>query len=455
MGLGSVDSEAGLSRPVTHGAILALAVPVILSNITTPLVGAIDTAVIGQLGVAALVGGVAVGATVFSLVYWSFGFLRLGTSGMTAQAFGRREPEEVAATLQRALLIALLAGLALILLQGPIRFAALSIVGGSPEVQAAAGAYFDVRIWSAPFTFVNFAILGWLVGLGRAGLAFLIEVLLNVANIVMSIAFVLGLGLGVEGVAAATLLAEMVAAIVGLAIAYREIRHSHVLAAWAVVLDRAQLVRVFAVNRDIMIRSFCLVAGFLFFMRESARMGDVTLAANAILFDLFGITAYMLDGFAQASETFVGRAVGARQRARLREAIWLPAVWSGGMSLAVAALTWFLGPAVIDLMTTNAEIREVARLHLVWCALAPIAGFFAFQCDGIYIGATRTADMRNMMIVSLAIYIAAAYLLMPHYASHGLWAALMIFLLVRGLTLGLRLPALIAATPRAAAGQTA
>jgi MATE family multidrug resistance protein len=446
MNLGSIDSEIGITRPVTHGAILAMAVPIMLSNITTPLVGAVDTMVIGQLGVAALVGGVAIGATIFSLLFWTFGFLRLGTSGMTAQAFGRRDRQEVTATLQRALLIAVVAGAGLITLQLPIRAAALWVIGGSPEVVEAAGSYFDVRIWSAPAAFVNFAILGWLVGLGRAGLAFAIELLLNITNIVLSVAFVLWLDWSVTGVALATLTAELLAAIAGLLIAYRQLRAGGGLPGWVVVLDRAKLLRVVVVNTDIMIRNFCLIAAFTFFTSQGARTDDITLAANAILFDLFGLTAYFLDGFAQAAETFVGRAVGARQRDRLEEAVWLPAAWSGGMSLVVALATWIGGGLVIDLMTTNAEIRVVARDYLFWCALSPIAGFFAFQCDGIYIGATRTVDMRNMMILSLLIFLAIAWLLMPIYGNHGLWAALMAFFLARGITLGMRIPALIRAT---------
>ncbi|MFO1170329.1 MAG: MATE family efflux transporter [Hyphomicrobiaceae bacterium] len=451
MRLGTVDNEAGITRPVTNATILSLAVPIILSNLTTPLVGAVDTAVVGQLGVPALVGGVAIGATVFSLLFWTFGFLRLGTSGMTAQAFGRRDPAEVAATLQRALLIAVAAGLVLIALQRPIRSFALWIIGGSPEVVEAAGTYFDIRIWSAPAAFVNFAILGWLVGLGRAGLAFAIEVLLNLTNIALSVGLTLGLGMGVSGVAIATLTAEVVAAIVGVLIAWQRLAANGGFVSWAVVLDRAQLLRVMAVNTDIMIRNFCLITAFTFFTSQGARTDDITLAANAILFDLFGLTAYFLDGFAHASETFVGRAVGAKRRDRLREAIWRPTRWAAGISIFVSALSWLGGGLVIDLMTTSPEIRSIARAYLVWCALAPVTGFLAFQCDGIYIGATRTVDMRNFMILSLLVYLGAAALLMPAFGNHGLWAALNIFFLARGATLGLRLPALIAATPQTAA----
>lgn len=447
MGLGQVDNEAGITRPVTHATILSLAVPIILSNMTTPLVGAVDTAVVGQLGVPALVGGVAIGATVFSLLFWTFGFLRLGTSGMTAQAFGRRDPAEIAATLQRALLIALAAGLMLILLQRPIRALALWVIGGSPEVVEAAGTYFDIRIWSAPAAFVNFAILGWLVGLGRAGLAFAIEVLLNLTNIALSIGLTLGLDMGVTGVAIATLTAEVIAAVVGVVIAHKRLAANGGFVAWAVVLDRVQLLKVMAVNTDIMIRNFCLIAAFTFFTSQGARTDDITLAANAILFDLFGLTAYFLDGFAHASETFVGRAVGAQRRDRLREAIWRPTLWAAAISIFVSGLAWLGGGLVIDLMTTSPEIRAIAREYLIWCALSPIAGFLAFQCDGIYIGATRTVDMRNFMILSLVVYLGAAALLVPPFGNHGLWAALNIFFLARGLTLGLRLPALIAATP--------
>jgi MATE family multidrug resistance protein len=422
--------------------VLAIAVPIVVSNVTTPLVGAVDTAVIGQSGIVADMGGVALGATIFSLLFWSFGFLRMGTSGLTAQAVGRRDNGEIAAGLQRSLLIALAAGVLLILLQRPIAALFLYLLQGSPEVQQAARAYFDVRIWSAPFAFVNYAILGWLVGLGKATHAFLLQLVLNLVNIALALLLALELGYGVPGVGAATLLAEIVAVVLGAWLATSEMTRRGGFAGWGRVLSRAELGRALSVNRDIMIRTFCLLAAFTYFTAQGARLGDVVLAANAILFDLFGIAAYFLDGFAHAAETHVGRAVGAGGRARFAEAIRLSSIWAGVLAGLVGVVTLIGGGVVIDLMTTSPEVREAARNYLAWAALSPVLGVAAFQLDGIYIGATWTADMRNMMVLSLVVFLAVYTVIGPLYGNHGLWTALMVFFAVRGLSLGLRLPGL-------------
>lgn len=432
-----------LARPLTHRDILAISVPVILSNVTTPLVGLVDTAVIGQLGLASAMGGVAISAMLFSLLYWTFGFLRLGTSGMTAQAYGAGEGHEIAATLQRALLAALALGLALIALQGPIGAMGLGLMGGSPEVQAAARDYFDMRIWGAPASFGNYALLGWLTGLGRAGRAFALQLLINGLNIALAILFVLGWNWGVPGVAAATVIAEYGGLAAGLALAYPELRRRGWLADWARLLDPAKLESTFAINANIMIRSLCLMLAFTYFTAQGARFGDTILAANAVLFDLFGLAAYLLDGFSQSAETFVGQAVGAKRRDRLLESVWLSSLWAGVLSFVAGGLLLAYGGAIADLMTTNAEVRAVVREFLPWAALSPVLGFAAFQLDGIFIGATRGPDMRNAMLLSLAVFLLASFWLQASYGNHGLWAALMLFLVVRGLTLGARLPALV------------
>ncbi len=431
------------SIPLTHRAVLAMSVPIILSNITTPLVGAVDTAVVGQLGDAALLGGVAIGAVLFQLLFWSFGFLRMGTSGLTAQAFGAGDTSEIAATLERALLVAVALGLGLIVLQRPIGLLTLPLVGGSAELQAAARTYYDWRIWAAPFVFVNYALLGWFIGLGEAGRAFALQLLLDLVNIGVSIWLVLGLKWGVAGAGAAALAAEAVASAAGLALAFAELSARGGRASRAAILASEKLKRLFAVNRDIMIRTLCLLIAFASFTSLGARTGDVALAANGVLFDLFGIAAYFLDGFANAAEVFVGQAIGARQRPRIFDAIWMTSLWAGALSLFAALLLWRWGGAAIDLMTTSPDVRAAARTYLPWCALTPLAGFAAFQLDGIFIGATRGPDMRNMMLISLAVFLGLAAILMPAYGNHGLWLALILFFLVRAITLGSRLPALV------------
>ena len=436
-------ASSDTSRPLTHRAVLSMSIPIILSNITTPLVGAVDTAVIGQLGNPATLGGVAIGAQVFQLLFWTFGFLRMGTSGLTAQAKGAGDTTEIAATLERALLVAVALGAVLIALQWFIASPLLWAMGGSGEVKQAAHVYFNWRIWAAPFAFVNFALLGWFVGLGEAGRAFALQLLLNLVNIAVSIVLVLWWHWGVAGAGAAALLAEVVASVAGIAVAAVEIRARGGRAGRAVVLAAAPLRRLFAVNTDIMIRTFCLLIAFTVLTALGARNGDVALAANGVLFDLFGIAAYFLDGFANAAETFVGQAIGARQRQRLIEAIVKTSQWAGLLSLAASLVLWKFGGAAIDLMTTSTEVRLAAREFLPWCALCPIVGFAPFQLDGIFIGATRGTDMRNMMLISLVLFLIAAALLVPLYGNRGLWTAFLMFFIVRGVTLASRLPALV------------
>lgn len=443
MTVAEISGPECLSRPLTHGAVLAVSIPIILSNITTPLVGAVDTAVVGQLGDAAKLGGVAIGAQVFQLLFWTFGFLRLGTSGLTAQAKGAGDDSELAATLQRALLAAIALGVAVLVLQIPIGGLGLWLMGGSAKVQNAARLYFAWRIWAAPFVFVNYALLGWFIGLAEAGRAFALQLLLNLVNIGVSILLVLVLHWGVAGAGAAALSAEVVASVGGVALALRELAMRGGRANLAKVLAAAPLRRLFAINTDIMVRTICLLLAFATLTALGARNGDAALAANGILLDLFGIAANFLDGFANAAETFVGQAIGARQRDRLADAIRLTSAWAVALSFLASFALWQFGGAAIDVMTTSPEVRAAARIYLGWCAMTPIAGVAAFQLDGIFIGATRGTDMRNMMLFSLALFVLAAALLVPPYGNHGLWMALVVFFVVRGFTLGSRLPALV------------
>lgn len=440
--MAGTEQRAGASRPLTHRDVLTIALPIIVSNMTTPLIGVVDTAVIGQLGDAAQMGGVAVAATIFSLLFWSFGFLRMGTSGLTAQADGRRDTQEVAATLQRALAVGLATGLVLIVLQWPILAGSLLLIEGSDAVEAATRTYYAIRIWSSPLTLANFALLGWLVGLGRAGQAFALQLVLNLTNIGLDLALVLHWQQGIAGVAWATVAAEAVALVLGLVLATRELSRRGGRAALAQTFDRAQLRRTLVVNGDIMVRTLCLQFAFTFFTAVGARAGDVTLAANAILLALFDVTAYVLDGFAHAAEVFAGRAVGARARARFAEAVRLTSLHAGLLATMVSVLTYFGGNLFIDLVTTSQAVRAEAKHFMVWVAIAPLLGVGAFVLDGIFIGATRTADMRNMMFISLAAFLVAWVLLRGPLGNHGLWAALMVFFVVRGVTLAACLPRL-------------
>ncbi|MGI9382592.1 MAG: MATE family efflux transporter [Methyloligellaceae bacterium] len=428
--------------PLSHAQVLAVAVPIILSNVTTPLIGVVDTAVLGQLGDPRYIGAVALGAMIFNMLYWAFSFLRMGTTGLTAQAEGGGRGTEVAATLMRALLLAGVVGGGLIVLQIPIGAAAFAILQGSDAVESGARSYLEIRIWGAPAALANFAVLGWFIGMGRAGTAFALQILLNGTNAALDALFVMEFGLGIEGVAMGTVLAESLAAGCGLWLALRELRRRGAQFERALILEPSALKRTFGVNTDIMIRTLCVLFAFSWFTAQSASQGDLLLAANAVLLHFSQVAAYFLDGFAFAAESFVGRAIGAGRRARYRQAVRVSTLWAVVLSFCVSLIFWFAGGLIIDVMTVNAEVRAVARLYLLWAVFMPVIGVASYQLDGIFIGATRTADMRNMMLLSAAIYLAAWAVLTAAFANHGLWAALMVFFVVRGVTLGVRLPAL-------------
>lgn len=436
--------EAGtISRDVTHRSVLAIALPIIASNVSTPLIALIDTAVVGQLPQPHYIGAVALSSTVFTFLFWAFGFLRMGTTGLTAQADGAANPVEVGATLGRALLIAGAAGMTLILLQGPISWFAFTMVDGSAAVEAESQNYFAIRIWSAPAALANYALLGWFIGLGRARIALALQIFLNGLNAVLDVWFVLGLGWNVAGVALGTVIAEVAAAAAGLIIAAGMLRHMGGRPALATVIAPQGLKRAIAVNADIMIRTLCLLAAFTWFVFQGAASGDVILAANAVLMQFVSFMAYFLDGFAFAAETLVGRAIGAGNRHNFDAAVWLSSLWAGIISVLLSLLLLISGGMLIDLLTVSPEVREAARVYMHWAALVPVLGVACYQLDGIFIGATRSADMRNMAIVSFAVFLAAWATLHPVFGNHGLWLALLTLNVVRAVTLGVRFGVLV------------
>ncbi len=428
------------SKRLKSRDVLAIAIPMILSNATVPLVGIADTAVMGQLNDPALIGGVALGSTIFAMLFWAFGFLRMGTTGLTAQAVGAGDDTEVAANLYRALFIGVVAGMLLFALHAPATLLILKLTGGSAEVQTATADYFGIRILSAPATLANYALVGWLIGLARANLALVLQLFLNAVNIALAILLVLVAGKGVKGAALAAMFAEYAAVIAGLFISRLLLRRRQ--AKRVALFEARAFRRLIAVNGDIMIRTVCLLFAFTFFAAQGARLGDVALAANSVLRSLSDLSAYVLDGFAFAAEVLVGQAVGARSFQRFRQAVQLSSIWAAALAVIVSFAFWAIGLFLIELMTMTPAVRDAAREFLPWAAMTPLASVACFQLDGIFIGATRTADMRNMMVVSLAVFLGAWALLTPAFANHGLWASLMIFYIARTTTLGLRYPAL-------------
>lgn len=439
------SSDSSAPAPIrrieaTHLRIVAIAAPMMLAHVTEPLLGVAATAVIGRLGDAALLGAVALGGVMFDFIFWSFGALRMGTAGMTAQAYGAGDDREVATVLARALLVAGVCGLALVALQGAIGFVAFKLAGASPAVTRAATTYFQIRIWAAPFALANFAIMGAVIGRARTDVALVLQVAINATNIALSLLFVIGLRFSVAGVAWAAVIAEAVGVVLGLALLVRMGSRP-----WAAdlkaVLDGAAMRRTLAVNGDIMIRTAALVFAFAFFTAQGARAGDTTLAANAVLNNLFMVGAFLLDGFATAAEQLCGQALGGRDERGFRGAVKLAVGWSLAAGVAVSAALFVAGGMFIDLSTTNPAVRAEARAFLMLAALTPLAGAVAFAFDGIYIGATWTAAMRNLMLVSLGLFLAVFFLLKPT-GNTGLWLALLAFLAARGVGQALAYPRL-------------
>jgi len=437
-------TAAPVPGALTHRRVLKIAVPIMISNATVPILGAVDTGVVGQLGAAAPIGAVGIGAVVLSAIYWIFGFLRMGTVGLTSQAHGAGDTAEVSALLSRALMIAFAGGAAIIALRVPLFWGAFELAPASDEVERLARDYMAIRVWSAPAIIAGYGITGWLIAQERAGAVLALQLWMNGVNVALNIWFVLGLGWGVTGVAWATFLAEWS----GLALGLWLCRAAFATPAWrdlARIFHRATVLRMAAVNGDILIRSLLLQAIFVSFLFLGSDLGDVPLAANQILLQFLHISAYALDGFAFAAESLVGQAMGARRRAALRRSAILTSIW-GLVCVGVLALVFALaGGALVDLMTTAEPVRAEARVYLIYVVAVPLVGLAAWMLDGIFIGATRTADMRNMMAVSAAVYAGAVALLVPALGNHGLWAALLISFAARGLTLGLRYPALEAA----------
>ncbi|MFN3953590.1 MAG: MATE family efflux transporter [Pararhodobacter sp.] len=419
---------------LTHRRVLRIALPILLANVTVPLIGLVDTAVVGQLGEAAPIGAVGLGAVILAAVYWIFGFLRMGTTGLTAQAHGAGDTGEAGAILLRGLLIAALAGLALIAVQGPFLWAAFQLAPASDAVEDLTRRYLGIRIWGAPATIGLYALTGWLIALERTRAVLALQLLMNGANIALDVWFVLGLDWGVEGVASASLIAEYSGLVLGLWLCRGAFAGTR-----GRVFDPAQLRRMASVNGAIMLRSILLQGSFTTFLFLAAGKGDEVLAANQILLQFLEVMAYLLDGFAFAAETLVGQAVGARRAAALRRSVRLTALWGGGVALVVGAGFGATGPLAIDFMTTSPEVRETARLYLPWVVLAPVVSIASYMLDGIFIGATRAREMLECMAISVAAYLLALWAL-AGWDNHGLWAALMVLNLMRGLSMALYYP---------------
>lgn len=425
---------------VTHRLILAIALPMTLGFLTTPLLGLVNTAVVGRMGQATLLAGLAIGAILFDLIFTTFNFLRAATTGLVAQAYGRGDRREQQAVFWRSLIIALICGAVSLLVSPLLLSGGLWLMGPEPEVAAVTRTYFLCRIISAPAALANYAILGFVLGRGEGTIGLALQTLINGINIVLSILLGLVLGWGVTGVALATVIGEIVGALAGFAIVYGRFDRMDA-PSWALICDRERLKPLFGLNRDIMIRSFVLLAAFTLMTRIGTAFGPVTLAANAVLMTIFLVAGYYLDGLANAAEQLIGRSIGARYRPAFDRALRLTGAWSLGLALVTTIALVLLGDRLVNLLTTAPDVRAAAYEYLPWAAVTATTGALAFLMDGVFIGATWSREMRNMMVAAFVGYAAALAVLVPVFGNHGLWAGLNLFLLMRGVFLLSRIPA--------------
>ncbi len=424
-----------------HRRVWSLTWPVIAANVTIPLVGLVDTAVMGHLPDARFIGAVALGGTAFSFVYWGLSFLRMGTTGIVAQAFGAGDGEALGGTWLRGVICALALGLSIVVLQRPLVALVLAVYPASSGVESLAREYILVRVWGAPGMLLYFVAAGVLFGLQRMRATLLVVAAMNLVNVGLDLLLVVGLGWGVAGVALASAIAEWFGGLLGAALAGGALaRHGAARRHRAMLLDGPALRAFFAVSVNLIVRSFCLQVALVVFAALGARQGDVVLAANALLMQFVSGLAFALDGVAHAAEALAGAAWGARDAGALGRAVRFTLLWAGIVALGFALLFALAGDALIAVLTDIAEVRASAGRYLPWVVAMPLIGVWAFQFDGIYIGTTRVREMRNTMLVSLAAFLLLVAWLPDALGNHGLWLAYLGFLGARGISLGMLWP---------------
>ena len=409
-----------------------IAAPMILSNISVPLLGMVDTGVTGHLDEAYYLGAVAIGSTIFGFLYAGFNFLRMGTTGITAQRFGAEDDDGIKVALGQAAVVAVAIAICLVVFQVPIAGVAMRMLGPEGDIAAYANEYFFIRIWSAPATLANFALIGWFLGLQNARVPLYIVLTINVTNIVLDLFFVLVLGMTVDGVAAASVIAEFAGLLLGGTFAIRYLRSHSGRLRLSHLTTWKEYAAFFAINAHLLIRTMALMFTFAFVTAAGARMGELVLAANAVLMNLMNLMAYALDGFAHAAEALVGRAVGARNKEALRKAVSLTMRWSLYVSVLFSAFFFLGGSFLITLLTDIPEVIAATRIYLPWMTLMPVVAVWSYLYDGVFIGATRAKEMRDIMLISSFVVFVPAWFIFRFMDNHGLWLALALFLASRG-----------------------
>lgn len=423
------------NKKIDHRLVLQLAIPMILSNISTPLLGLVDTVVLGHLDSEHYLGAVALGGLIFSFIFWGFGFLRMGTTGLTAQAFGRTHMEEINAVLIRATALAMMISVLILLLNQAIALVSFWLIQSSLEVENLASRYFNIRIWSTPATLTSYVITGWFIGQQNVKIPLLLVLITNSCNIGLDFLFVYQLKMTVEGVAWATVIAEYAGLLTGLLLICRTVLNQNQTWHWAALKNYGQIKDMLLINSHIFIRTWCVIFAFAFFTAQGARMGDVILAANAVLLNFQTFMAYALDGFAHAAEALVGKAVGAKNRGMYRQVVLTCAIWSYGVAIIFALIYQFMGVYIINLLTSLEHVRTIAYQYLPWLVAMPLVSFVCYLLDGVFIGAMLTKEMRNTMLLSLFGIFFPVWYFSLELGNQGLWLALICFMLARGLSM--------------------
>ena len=416
--------------------VLRLAIPNIISNLSVPLLGAVDTAVVGHLDHVYYLGAIAVGSIIFDFIFWGFGFLRMGTTGLVAQAFGADNERETRIILIRVLAVAGIASALILLLQYPLIELSLLIVNASPEVEEYTRLYYNIRIFSAPATLALFGINGWFLGMQNSTYPMFVTILLNLFNIGLNLLFVLYYGMNVDGVALGSLIASYLGVVFALLLYKKKYAGVKLKVDIQEILNPVEVKKFFSVNRDIFIRTLCLIFSYAFFVAKSAESGDVVLAANTILLQLWYISAYGIDGFAFAAESLVGRFKGANNIEKLKESVKLNMGWGLGFGIISSLVYALFGDAIITIFTDKKEVLEAGLVVLIWTIFAPVINSICFIWDGVYIGATATSAMRNsMLIATILFFVPVYYIAEPYVGVHALWLSMATFMIIRGVTL--------------------
>ncbi|PXZ44820.1 MULTISPECIES: MATE family efflux transporter [Porphyromonadaceae] len=413
--------------------ILQLAVPSIISNITVPLLGLVDVAIVGHLGATAYIGAIAVGGLLFNILYWNFGFLRMGTSGLTSQAYGRKDASAETRVLVQAVCVGLVSAIALLLLQYPIERLAFHLLDTSDEVERYAVAYFRVCIWGAPAVLTLYGFKGWFIGMQNSRFPMYIAIAVNTVNILCSLCFVFGFKMKVEGVALGTVVAEYGGLAMAVVLWVKKYGYLRVRVVLRESLYLTAMQRFFAVNRDIFLRTFCLIAVTTFFTSTGARQGDVILAVNTLLMQLFTLFSYIMDGFAYAGEALAGRYVGACNLKQLKHAVRNLFAWGVGLSLFFTLLYAVGGKNFLSILTDDTEVIQASATYFYWVLAIPLAGFSAFLWDGILIGATATKQMLGAMLIASFAFFFIFYTFSGSTDNHMLWLAFLVYLSLRGI----------------------